>query len=465
MRKMKVLAGLVFILLLLVAMAAPAAFAQGITGDKVVMGDNFVLKGGETLDGNLAVLGGTAQIDNGATVNGDVSVLGGAVTIDGTVTGNVSLLGGTLRLNESAVVEGNLANFAGSVQRAQGAVVRGNTFSGLRAPSGINPAPVAPTFMIQRETPRGWFSRFINWQLGTIGSLLLMGLLGLVLVVTAPRAISRVASAAAFQPAAAFGIGFLTLIVGLLAGAILLIACGLGLLVWLALVAGSVLGWIGAGFWLGQRLLRGLKTNAPSSIAEVLVGVVLITFLSRLPCIGWLFWIVFVSLGLGAVVLTRFGTQDADRPSGSTARPPAPEGGSGGGFAPLPEASELDLAAPVVVASVVAVTTEPGAVAGEAVPVVAATSERVAPEEPAVPVEPAAIDDTGADVLPEQPAGQLLTDISGIDAAVADRLQAAGIHTVADLAASNPVELAAATGAPVGQILTEDWIGQAQRLA
>jgi predicted flap endonuclease-1-like 5' DNA nuclease len=75
------------------------------------------------------------------------------------------------------------------------------------------------------------------------------------------------------------------------------------------------------------------------------------------------------------------------------------------------------------------------------------------------------IDDTGVSILPEQPVKALLTDISGVDSAVADRLQAAGIQTINDLASSDPVELATATGVPVGQIMTEDWIGQARRLA
>ncbi len=323
MRKITTFAGVLFVLLLFAAMAAPAAFAQGTVGDKVVLGENYVLAEGQTLDGNLAVLGGNAQIDNGATVRGDLSVLGGALILNGRVTGNVSVLGGSAQLNEGSVIDGNLANLAGSVQRAPGAVVRGDTFNGLRTPNRIAPAPVMPDFSGQRETPRSWFARFFGWQLGTIGSILLMGLLGLVLVLVAPRAVGRVASSAAEQPGTTFIVGLLTLIVGALAGLILLIACGLGLLIWLTLAAASVLGWVGVSLWLGQRLLRGLSVRNPSSIAEVLAGVVLITFLSRLPCIGWLVWIIFASWGLGAVVLTRFGTQDALGPDRGRLLPPS----------------------------------------------------------------------------------------------------------------------------------------------
>ncbi|MGE5603282.1 MAG: hypothetical protein ACM30E_09540, partial [Nitrososphaerales archaeon] len=57
-----------------------------------------------------------------------------------------------------------------------------------------------------------------------------------------------------------------------------------------------------------------------------------------------------------------------------------------------------------------------------------------------------------------------LTRIVGINTDIAARLREEGIRTLADIANSHPVALATATGVPVGQIVTEDWIGQAQRL-
>ncbi len=329
----------------LAVVGLPSAAAQGFDGDRVVLGENYILPSGEVLDGNLAVLGGTAVIEADATVRGDVSVAGGVLTVDGRITGNVSLMGGSVRLNETAVVEGDLASFAGSVERAPGAEVRGDVFSGLRTPSRIDPVPVVPDIIRSEMTPRDWFARFVSWQLGTIGSILLMGLLGVVLVLVAPRAVGRVASATALQPALTFGVGFLTLIVGSLAGAILLIACGLGLLVWLALAAASVLGWIGVALWLGQRILGVLKLHTPSSTGEVLAGVVAITLLARLPwCFGWLSGLIFVSWGLGAVVVTRFGTQDAQGPSGMVNRPPGTYLGPGtvSSVPPIVEAERID---------------------------------------------------------------------------------------------------------------------------
>ncbi|MCU0509492.1 MAG: hypothetical protein MUC34_14090 [Anaerolineae bacterium] len=404
--------GIILIVFAVVAAAvAPVAFAQETVGDRVVMGEDFTLRSGETLDGNLAVLGGNAVLEEDTLVTGDVTVGGGNLVGNGRIAGNVTMIGGSLTLGETAVVEGDLAAFAGSVNRAPGAVVEGDTFNGLRTPERIGPiapiAPVLPNFDMEPQPPRSLFSRFITWQLGTLGSIILMGLLGLVLVVIAPRGVARVATATATQPALSFGVGFLTLIVGPIAGAILLIACGLGLLVWFALIAASVLGWIGVAVWIGQKALGALKMRTPSSIGEVLAGVVIITLLSRLPCIGLLFSIVFLSFGLGAVVLTRFGTKDSTGPaSPSRLEPPA---------SPAPA-----LAAP------------------------AASLDVDAPAVPSVP-------------LP-------MTAITGISPDIAEKLRSGGIRSVWDIAQSHPAALAEATGLPVGQIMLEDWIGQAQRL-
>lgn len=299
--------------IVLIGLAAAPVSAQGFGGDEIVMGEAYLLRSGEGLDGNLVVLGGSATIEQGAVVRGDVNAAGGRVTIDGTVTGNVGMFGGAIRLGDTAVVEGDIANFAGSLERAPGATVNGDIFNGLRTPQTVAPEPFGQdSFDANANPPEdSWFVSFLKWQLGTVGSILLMLLLGVVLMVVAPRAVERVATAASLQPALTFGVGFLTLVLGVLAGALLLIACGLGLLVWLALMLASLLGWIGVALWFGRQLFRAFHVRSTASLVQMVVGIILITLLSRLPwCFGWLSGLIFTSWGLGAVVTTRFGTQD-----------------------------------------------------------------------------------------------------------------------------------------------------------
>ena len=82
-----------------------------------------------------------------------------------------------------------------------------------------------------------------------------------------------------------------------------------------ATLAAVLFGWTAVGLLVGQRLLAALKVQETNQLVAVLVGVLLISLLTAVPCLGWLFAVVVGSLGLGAVVLTRFGTM---------AYPPAP---------------------------------------------------------------------------------------------------------------------------------------------
>jgi len=81
------------------------------------------------------------------------------------------------------------------------------------------------------------------------------------------------------------------------------------LLLFIALAAAAIYGWIVLGSVVGERLLQAVKVAQPEPLASVLLGVFLITLISATPlCIGFLFTLVAGSWGLGAVILTRFGT-------------------------------------------------------------------------------------------------------------------------------------------------------------
>jgi hypothetical protein len=278
----------------------------------VVVGQDFVLSSGEEIDGNLAVLGGDATLRADSAVRGDVAVLGGALSVAGTVTGDIVVFGGDIQLKDGALVEGNVAALGGSIERSPDAIIEGESFSGLLPPGvprlGPSPEdlPVLPVSPPRPPLPL----RLLLWPLKALAVALGMALLGGAVALLAPRHVGRVASTAAAQPFASFAVGFLTYLAAGLAGLLLLIACCSGLLVWLVLAVAVTFGWIAVGFWFGQWLFRALKVSDSSGLFEAAVGVFIVTFLARvLPCIGVLFGFVLAALGLGAVVLTRFGTR------------------------------------------------------------------------------------------------------------------------------------------------------------
>jgi hypothetical protein len=221
------------------------------------------------------------------------------------------------------VVGGNVATFGGAIERDPRAVVAGDVFAGPMAPfplplPGLPEAPAAPTAPWPPAAPRaaggdgflGVVGAIVLWQLVTFGWVLGLILLGALALSIAPRAMARMANQAADEPLVSFGAGLLTLVAGFLAGLLLLIACCIGLLGWLALAIAWLAGWLVVGLWLGQRILQALKVRSATALGEIAAGLAVITILSRLPwCIGFMFGLVFGCIGLGAVVMTRFGTQ------------------------------------------------------------------------------------------------------------------------------------------------------------
>ena len=311
--------------LAILILLTPAVWAQEPTGgDRLVIGQAFVLSEGDEVDGNLVVLGGSATLEEGSVVRGDVAVFGGSATVAGTVQGNVAAFGGSISLEDTAVVEGDLATIGGAVSRSPGAVVSGEVFGGaiplpflkqFDGPFGSErPWPRSPAAREpQRASVWGVLGSIVAWQFRTLGTALFLALLGVVIVALAPRAMGRIASAAAGGTFVSFGMGLLTLVVGVLLGLLLLIACCLGLVVWLALGVAWLVGWVTVGLWLGQRLLNVLNARNATSIGEVALGVFLITVLTQLPaCIGFFVGLILGCTGLGAVVLTRFGSRSFD---------------------------------------------------------------------------------------------------------------------------------------------------------
>ncbi len=457
------LAGL--LALLLVAILAPAAYAGGLADDKVVVGENYVLAAGQRLDGNLAVIGGNATLERDSVVTGDVAVMGGTLTVAGSVRGSVAAFGGAVTLADSAVVEGDLAIFGGSTQRAPGATVMGEAF-GPRLPElPIQPRiPETPAVPDQsgRRGPVNPFGSLLLWEVTTLGWVLSLILLGIVALLVAPRAMSRIASAVAAGPAFSFGVGLLTLVVALLGGALLLIACGLGLLVWLVTFFAVLVGWLAVGLWAGQRLLQMLKVRKASALGEVALGVFLITVLARLPlCIGFLFFVIVGAAGLGAVVLTRFGTQSPSHSAGG-----APTAGalpSSTGLLTPVSAPDIGLTEAPVAPDLDATPGAPAS-AGAEPPLVPDESPATAPPVAGAPI-------VVPPVLPAELSGpvvSLMDDdleiVIGIGPEEADKLRAAGVNTLADLAAADSAFLGSVIGVPVERIVSEDWIGQARRL-
>ena len=346
-----------------------------------INGDVFLTNGDAEIDGqingSLAVISGDLFLGQTALAKGDVFVMSGDQEIAGRVTGDVSVMFGNIDLKETADVDGDVVVLSGSLERAPGAQVRGAEMREIPLPRmpiiperpRVPEIPVQPELpelpelpervpsvppvpRIQPETPVQQFGRFVGRAMAAGFMGLLFIALGALIVFIWPRTTRRVTDCIAAMPLQSFVLGLLTFLIALvlealavvlmilvimvaaaLISTIILIPVGLLLIllsvlvllpVPLALVAGMVLGWVALAELVGRQVIRILKAGQVQSLGATLVGMIITVAVATLLwlvwplCCGWPFIILLTSLGLGAVIHTRFGRQSC-----SQSQPPA----------------------------------------------------------------------------------------------------------------------------------------------
>jgi hypothetical protein len=296
--------------LLLLMVALPVAAD---TGDMSLFGQDLLIEAGQHATGNAAVVGGNATIQEDSTLSGDLTVLGGNARIDGTVEGAVVVMGGTLDLSATARVLGDVVAM-GTLNRHPDAVVRGTVVAG--AEQSERAAVLGDVLrgepgLLLPQSENGQSSGVWTGLLGLlrwIGTLVGSLLLGVLAVLLIPVPVDHIVDVMKRSSGLSIGMGALTLIAtAILIPLLTIIIVGIPVVVVLlvALVLGGVVGWAATGLLLGQRLQR---SGTQTRVASAALGIVILTLLGKIPCVGWIVTLAAVCWGLGAVVLTRFGT-------------------------------------------------------------------------------------------------------------------------------------------------------------
>lgn len=287
---------------------APGEARTVLRGDRFVFGDDFTLRTGETLRGDLTVFGGTAMMEEGSRVEGDVSVVGGNVSIAGEVTGDLTVLGGNAHLLATARVDGDEAVFSGNVAKDPGAVVRGRT---SRAPAAV-PTPAPPIPPTAPVVPREFRPSFDLSPLGAIAGIALITVFAMLAVVLFPANTARALDAVREQALFAGVIGAsswvaVPLVLVLLTATICLIPFALVLgVIWGVAV---LFGWSVIARMTGGMLMTGFGKTDWTLAGQTAAGAILLAVLGAVPVIGLLIGFVASSVGVGALVLSRFGTR------------------------------------------------------------------------------------------------------------------------------------------------------------
>ena len=272
-----------------------------------LVGDVYVLKEHEKIDGNIAGIGTTLVIEDGATVMGDISLVGSQVEVFGNVAGDTNVFAGTTHIHNTAIINGSINQIAHQINIEPGAHISGeiNTFA-------------FPTQLSIRDT--GKLENILDW-LHPTGWIAFQLIRNLVLVFIAILIIFlfklptlRVVHSIKENVAVSWGVGLLVILAAPIVSLFLIITICLspiGIILILAFLIADIWGWAGISFIIGNNLTRWLKLDWPEE-ATVAIGAVLLglasTLLAFLPCVGFMISTMVSAVGLGGIVISKLGT-------------------------------------------------------------------------------------------------------------------------------------------------------------
>lgn len=323
------------LLVLLVLLLAPASpvYAQSGEPGKIVFGDNFTLKSGEKLNGDLVVFGGNVTVEEDANLNGNLVVFGGTISSNGNLNGDVVVFGGQIALDEKAVVAGDVVTIGGQLTQAEGAKIKGevvkNVSPDIQIPSGRIPPDVTPPSVNFDFNPF-WTVAGIFYR-----AVILAALAMLVVVFLKPQ-MENVSQAIVSQPVMSGGVGLLTvfggpisivvvalvMIITLILIPVAAVVVFLGVL---AIALAWLFGMIALGNEVGERFTQSINQSwAPAFTAGFGTFLLMLVggAIGEIPCVGWLFVALIGFVGIGAAVLTRFGTRPLQPVPVPAATPP-----------------------------------------------------------------------------------------------------------------------------------------------
>jgi len=289
-------------------------------GGKIVIGSFYHLKSGEILFGDLVIIGGQATIDPDSQVNGSLILTGGSVEIDGTVNGDLFAMGGSVNLLSNAIINGDVSTIGANINRADGSRINGNTnainetlsldlpFSKGEGFTGIKPSFTGVDVLRAGQN----FLQSVFWK--TFQALAL-AILASVIALLAPDPTRRVAKSIFNAPFISGAVGILTIFAApavILLLIITIILIPVGLIGFILLGIAFLFGWIAIGHELGSRLAEAIKVEwAPAVYTGV--GTLMLSILAAgvgwIPCIGWILPAIVSIMGLGGVIISKFGTR------------------------------------------------------------------------------------------------------------------------------------------------------------
>jgi hypothetical protein len=224
----------------------------------------------------------------------DVIVINGSAEVSGRVLGNVVVIGGNTRLNTSAYVNKDVVCLGGKITDITGSIVNGSKVE----IGGVIAWKSLPFFSIMKILMVGFLYK--------ISTAIILLLLSIFFVLMWPNQIRFAAQEASTDLVKSTLVGVFTV-------ALLTPLCiGFAITVFGLPIAFALLVFLLVASWFGIACMAYLVGNKISSnfspVMAVVVGLIILKFVHFVPFVGTILYFIAILPGIGAILLTRFGT-------------------------------------------------------------------------------------------------------------------------------------------------------------
>ena len=282
-----------------VLLLSACATDGGAYSGTLVLEGRHIYSSGDILNGVLVIVDGEVILEEGAGVRGSVFMLGGAAEINAAIDQDVSVVGGDIAIGPEAIIRGDFRVGGGEYEIAPGATIEGSILTGPASNVELDD-------FFPRVSAAERLVQLLPWSL-------VLAFLAYLAARTLPAPVSRVSQAEIEHPVVSAAMGILVGVVG----PVLLVFMAFTLILIPVTVIGVVVGglmvaygWIGFGTAFGRFLVQRFNLEvgrSGSAFLGTLAFMILVDVLSIIPFIGPLVSLLAATIGLGAVVLTRFG--------------------------------------------------------------------------------------------------------------------------------------------------------------
>lgn len=316
-----------FILVTLLLLPTSSAYAQGPNPGnegRLIFGSNFTLEKGDTSNGDLVVIGGNVILEEDTSLNGNLVVIGGTIKSDGETKGDIVVVGGQINLEKAALVTGDVVTIGSQLTRVEGAKIEGEvvnnvapnlTFPSARIPPAAPNAPIVPSMPSPNihidYNPFAQVFWIVFWAVFVSGFAMLLALFW------QPQ-LERAGKAMVSQPLMTGAIGLLSFFIA----AILFLTIIPPVIAFFAWLFGVV----AMGSEVGERFTKSLNQTW-SPVLSVGFGTFLLMLvggaIGLIPCLGGLILFLLGMVGIGGAVMTWFGIRQPQVPAMTVYTPPA----------------------------------------------------------------------------------------------------------------------------------------------